>query len=160
MSDADAIQSEARITVENLTEIQERMANRIAALQSGGALQGSVQEMILAAHKYSVSITHIGQYKRGGQSIKGGFLRASQLIRMENGGLRGVVYINPEAMNTIQKKRPADYGVFEHRRGGDHAFFERTRKEALPAIYAEQRKKLVEVLVEGKPGFRSSINGK
>jgi hypothetical protein len=160
MSDAELIQAEARIAVEGLTEIQERMANRIAALQPGGALEASVQEMILSAHKYAVSITHIGQYKRGGGIVRGGFLKASHLIRLEAAGRRGVIYINPEALNTIQKKRPADYGVFEHRRGGDHAFYERTRKEALPGIYAEQRRKLAEVLVDGKPGFRSSISGK
>lgn len=159
MSDAEAIQAEARIAVENLTAIQERMANRIAALQTDGIVQDAVVQMIGEAHKYAVSITHIGQYKRAGGIVRGGFLKASHLIRMENRGFRGVVYINPQAMNTIQNKRPADYGVFEHRRGGEHAFYERTRKEALPGIYARHRKAIAEALVEGKQRLRSSISG-
>jgi hypothetical protein len=40
----------------------------------------------------------------------------------------GRIYIDPTAVNP-RGQRPEEYGVYEHARGGSHAFYERTIKE-------------------------------
>jgi hypothetical protein len=42
--------------------------------------------------------------------------------------LRGSIYIDPSATNP-QGRRPFDYGPYEHARGGEHAFYDRTLSE-------------------------------
>ncbi len=104
----------------SITGIQEAQAanNRvIAALQPSGALGRAVQYGTAAAHRYAVGVTHVDT----------GALRASH--RMEVTGLRGRVYIDPSARNPRSRQRTATYGPYEHDRGGEHAFYQRTIDE-------------------------------
>lgn len=61
-----------------------------------------------------------------------------KLIAMAEGlaGDVGHVYIDPGAINPRSRKRAAEYGVYEHKRGGEHAFFSRTVGEAGQQILA------------------------
>jgi hypothetical protein len=44
-------------------------------------------------------------------------------------GMRGIVYIDPNATNPRSKEHTADYGLIEHARGGTHAFYARVEQE-------------------------------
>ena len=67
--------------------------------------------------RYAISITHV---------LTGG-LRAAHTVGLFN--YRGVLFIEPSAVNPFGQ-RPAIYGEWEHARGGAHAFYERTVREA------------------------------
>ncbi len=41
----------------------------------------------------------------------------------------GTLSIAEDVVNPVSGQRPVEYGVYEHARGGDHAFFERTFKK-------------------------------
>jgi hypothetical protein len=55
----------------------------------------------------------------------------SHLASIRNGGEEGVIYINPQAVNPLGEE-PAVYGPYEHQKGGDHAFYERTMEDIGP----------------------------
>ena len=51
---------------------------------------------------------------------------------MEVDGTDGKVYIDPGSVSprrTKRKAKPAEYGVYENARGGEHAFYDRTVDE-------------------------------
>jgi hypothetical protein len=52
------------------------------------------------------------------------------------GSKRAEVYVDPSVTN-IKGKKPGVYSVYEHARGGDHAFYARTVNEEAGAIFAE-----------------------
>lgn len=110
------------LSIEGIQDAQDENIRAIAALQPTGAGGRAVQFMTAGLHRYAVSVTH----------VRTGALHASHL--MEINGLRGEVYLNPAAVNPKTKKRPAEYGVYEHRRGGEHAFYDRTIDEAGPDL--------------------------
>lgn len=119
--------------IEGIQEAQARNLKRIAALSPAGKAGEAVRDAIVALHRYVVSITHVGRYDRMGVSGKaiGGSLRASH--RMEITGLTGMIYIDPNSVNPLGKK-PSVYGVYEHERGGEHAFYDRTVNEYGPSV--------------------------
>lgn len=121
--------------IESIQKAQERNLRRIAALQPTGKAGEAVRNAIVALHRYAVSITHVGRYDRMGVPGKkiGGSLRASH--RMEITGLEGQIYIDPSSVNPLGQK-PAIYGVYEHARGGEHAFYDRTVDGEGPRVSA------------------------
>lgn len=105
-------------TIKGVQEAQKKNLKAIAALSPKGvgkALQiGSAN-----AHRYAVSITHIDT----------GTLRAAHRIELNLKSARARLFIDPGATNPDSGEKAAEYGVYEHRRGGEHAFYERTERE-------------------------------
>lgn len=111
--------SETGLSITGLQEAQFDNQKRIAALQPSGKLGEAIKEATLAAQRYAIQITHVWP-------ILGGGLRASH--RVEVKGLMGRIYIDPHAVNP-RGQMPAVYGFYENKRGGDHAFYDRTVEE-------------------------------
>ena len=111
-----------KLSITGIQEAQAKNNRNIAALQPSGALGRAVQYGVIAAHRYAVGVTHVDT----------GALRSSH--RMEITGLRGRVYIDPSARNPRSRQRTETYGPYEHERGGQHAFYQRTINEQGPSI--------------------------
>lgn len=121
-----------RYTIQGLQEAQQANQQAIAAVSPRGGLGRAVQAATVEAQRYAISITHVGRYRRGGGFVGGGALRASHRMSVEPGsrtGARGMVYLDPGAVNPLTHQRPAQYGPFEHKRGYPHNFYERTVNE-------------------------------
>lgn len=103
--------------IKGIQEAQADNAKRIAALKPQGELGQIIKDQTIAAHRYAISITHVIT----------GSLRASH--RMELKGLRGRIYLDPGAVNPRTKQKPSIYGFYENKRGGEHAFYDRTVEE-------------------------------
>ncbi len=121
---------DVNLTITGLQEAQQANLRLIAAMKPGGRLAGAVQYGAIEAHRYAAAITHVWIYR-------GGALKASHRIRW-NGGLEATVDIDPSAVNP-RKGRPAIYGFWEHRRGGEHAFYQRTVDERGATISKNMR---------------------
>lgn len=106
---------DVRMTISGIQEAQRDNLRMIAALEPGGAVEAAVQVGLIKVHRYAVSVTHVDS----------GSLRAAHRMEMESGGLRGTVFIDPGVVNPRSKQLPAEYGVYEHARGGTHAFYDR-----------------------------------
>lgn len=109
--------ADVSMTITGLQEVQDLNIRLIAAMKPSGGLGRAVKYATTEAHRYAVAITHVDT----------GALRASH--RMEIEGLRGIISIDPTAKNPRSKALTSEYGVVEHERGGQHAFYERTVKE-------------------------------
>ena len=103
--------------IKGIQEAQAENAKRIARLQPHGEVGQKIKELTTSAHRYAVSITH----------VLSGSLRASH--RMELKGLRGRIYIDPTSVNPRSGQKPSVYGFYENKRGGEHAFYDRTVDE-------------------------------
>lgn len=132
-----------QLSIQGIQEVQARNAKRIATMQTGGAAEDAVRDAIASLHRYAVSITHVGQYPGGGA------LRASH--RMEVEGLEGMVYIDPGSTSPRRsgrrKYKPAEYGVYEHARGGEHAFYDRTVESEGPQVIARTQARIREAIL-------------
>jgi len=122
---------EADVTIKGLQEAQAKNARRIAALQPEGAQGVMVRDVTAELHRYAVAITHVWWYRGGG-------LRASHRMSVQElkSGPRGRIYISPTAVNPRGQK-PAEYGPYEHARGGSHAFYDRTISEHGPKVSSQ-----------------------
>jgi hypothetical protein len=78
---------------------------------------------------------HAMRYAREISHIDTGELQGSHRARYV-GSKRAEVYVDPSVTN-IKGKKPGVYSVYEHARGGDHAFYARTVNEEAGAIFAE-----------------------
>lgn len=103
--------------IKGIQEAQAENAKMIARLQPQGEVGQKIKDLTISAHRYAVSITH----------VLTGSLRASH--RMELKGLRGRIYLDPQAVNPRSGQKPAIYGFYENKRGGEHAFYDRTVDE-------------------------------
>ena len=88
----------------------------IAALQPNGAMGAAVQVALIKVQRYAVQVTHVDT----------GSLRAAHRMELDSSGLRGAVFIDPSASNPRAKTPVWKYGQEEHKRGGSHAFYDRT----------------------------------
>jgi len=104
-----------KLTITGIQEAQRDNLRMIAALEPAGAAGAAVQVALIKLHRYAVSVTHVDT----------GSLRASHRMEVAPSGLRGAVFIDPSAVNPRSKVPPAEYGVYEHARGGAHAFYDR-----------------------------------
>jgi len=140
------------LSIQGIQEAQAATPPAIAALQPSGALGAAVKYATLAAHRYTVAVTHVGKYrvpkrilKSGKRSkaktryVGGGALRASH--RAEVHGLTGTIYIDPNTINPRRPHgaRPAEYGIYEHARGKGHDFYARVEREYGEKIVATAR---------------------
>lgn len=110
---ANAIEIEIR----GLREAQRRLERALERLGVGGGLEALIARGTLRAHRYATAITHVDT----------GRLKNSHFPRVQAAGntVYGVVGTN------------VSYAIYEHARGGTHAFYARTVKEEGPAIVAE-----------------------
>jgi len=108
---------DVRLTITGVQQAQAANLRWVAALRPTGALGEAVRTGTTMAHRYAVIVTHVDT----------GTLRASHRVAVT--GLRGRVYIAPDAVNPRSGRRAAVYGPFEHGRGGDHAFYRRVVDE-------------------------------
>lgn len=108
------------MTITGLQETQAAMNQALAALQPRGALGQAVQAATIGLHVYAVQITHVDI----------GALRASHRAQVDlSQQPRGTIFVDPSAVNPRTGKKTVDYGAIEERRGGSHAFYNRTINE-------------------------------
>ncbi len=108
---------DVKLSITGIQEAQAANNRAIAALTPAGALGRAIKYGTTEAHRYAVAVTHVDT----------GALRASH--RMEVSGLRGRIFIDPWSTNPRSGTPPAEYGLYEHRRGGSHAFYQRVVDE-------------------------------
>lgn len=121
---------DVKLSITGIQEVQARNLRRIAALQPEGAAGQAVKDALIALQRYAVQVTHVGKY------VGGGALKNSHRIGYE-GGTEGTIYIDPSSVSPrrgTSKARPAEYGIYENARGGEHAFYDRTVAEAGPGV--------------------------
>lgn len=108
---------ELKIGIEGLQELQRQNQKMLAALEPRNAPEKALQYITAGLLRYAITIT----------DVLTGALRASHRAGYFN--YRGVVFIDPGAVNPFGD-RPVVYGEYVHARGGSHAFYERTVREA------------------------------
>lgn len=111
----------ATVTIEGLQKAQQQNQRRIAALKPAGAFGEAIRWATTELERYAIAATHVDT----------GALKSSHM--MEVHGLRGRIFLSPGAVNP-KGQRPAVYGVYEHERGGSHAFYERTVDDHGPHV--------------------------
>jgi len=109
----------ARLTITGLQEAQAANNKLIAAMKPDNAFGRGIQYAVATVQRYAIALTHVDT----------GALRASHRMAIEPSGLRGTVSIDPSGRNPRTSARTAEYGVTEHERGGEHAFYERVITE-------------------------------
>lgn len=111
-----------RARLEGAQKAQQRMIE-IAREQtaSGGAMQRALAVAALESHRHAVVVTH----------KVSGSLALAHIINIEN--TRATISISPTVTNP-RGARPAKYGPIEHRRGGDHSFYDRVIRDGWPGI--------------------------
>ena len=132
-------------TLEGAQEVQARNLRRIANLRPEGAAGEAVRDAAVALHRNAVQITHVGKY------VGGGALKNSH--RMSVSDLEALIYIDPNVVSPRRGKRkykPAIYGVYEHERGGEHAFYDRTIDEIGGQVKAQAVKHITEAVIYAK----------
>lgn len=114
--------------IENIQAFQAQNLRQIQALQPSGELGKAVRRVGIATHRTVVSVTHVDT----------GALRAAQRIDYEEAGNEAIatIYIDADAVNP-KGQRPMEYGVYENRRGGEHAFYDIGAAFAESAIASE-----------------------
>lgn len=117
------------ITIKGLQETQRANLANIAAMQPTGVFGLAIKNATIQAHAYEAFIIHVDT----------GALKSSRHITIN--GLEGKVFTDPGAVGP--KGIPAIYGYYEHNRGGDHAFAERTVREAGPMIAGRAEETLI-----------------
>ena len=115
-----------RMTIAGLQRAQRRNLALLRALRVGSVAGESVRHAAAVAHRGSAIRTHVIT----------GTLRASHRVYFEERGsnARAIITPDPGARNPLTGQRPAVYGLYEHRRGGSHAFYRRTVVEDANAI--------------------------
>lgn len=107
-----------KITITGIQELQRANLKAISELKTSGAFGRAIIYATSQAHRYAVAFTHVDS----------GALRAAHRIEIHPSGLHGSIYIDPSAINPKGQK-PSMYGIYEHARGGAHAFYQRVEQE-------------------------------
>jgi len=105
------------LSIKGLQEAQADNQRRIAMFKTHGEVEQAIKDTTIAAQRYAINVTHVIT----------GSLRASHRMKMK--GKMGMIYIDPSAVNPRSGQRPSVYGFYENKRGGDHAFYDRTVEE-------------------------------
>lgn len=99
--------------VKGLEKTQKALADTIKAAQPDGKLDHSIKLGITFAYGLAKDYTHIDTAT----------LRAAhRMQQMRAANWR--IHIDPSVVNPKTGQKPYEYGVYEHYRGGDHAFYE------------------------------------
>lgn len=116
------------LEIRGLRETRARLKQALERLSANGDLEALVAAATLRAHRYTVGITHVDT----------GRLKNSHFPTVQAAGnqVYGVVGTN------------VVYAIYEHNRGGSHAFYKRTVKEEGPAIIAELEAGIARIVAE------------
>ena len=98
-----------------LRELQQFLSNVIEGLR-GTYLIGAIERATEEARKYAASVTHVDT----------GSLQGAHETEIDSARNVGYVQISQSARNPESNTPPFEYGVYEHERGGAHAFYQRT----------------------------------
>lgn len=93
----------------DLEELQRELARLLAEVDPGGGLRETMQLAVGMLHRYAVGIVHVdtGRYKN------------SLFWDIENGAKSVIGHMGTNLQ----------YSIYEERRGGSHATFDRTERE-------------------------------
>lgn len=109
--------SDIRLQIYGVPPVLDRLRRVAAALKPDGAFGQGLVEAGNDLRDYAASVTHEDT----------GNLAGAHRVRVS--GLKVELYLDPGAINPRSHQSAALYGPFEHARGGDHAFYDRTRRE-------------------------------
>ncbi len=101
--------------IEGITGIQEAQRANLRlmrAIKPQNGLGRGAYKATFSLHRYAVAVTHVDT----------GALRASHRIG-QLGPAKYRIYIDPASKNPRTGELPSIYGITEHRRGGEHAFY-------------------------------------
>ena len=109
------------LRVINLGRVQRALLQTIEAFAAEHGLARATRFIGADMLEYAANITHKWT----------GTLAASHRLQFTTGlgQVRGTLHVDPGAVNPITGKRAEMYAFYEHRRGGSHAFYERTFAE-------------------------------
>ena len=93
------------VQIYGIQAAQAAMLRAANAARPGNAMDAAVKDAGAAAHRYAVGVTHVDT----------GALKAAHRLRVA--GSRAEIYIDPGATRS-DGRRPAQYGPYEHERGG------------------------------------------
>ena len=102
-----------RVDITGIEDARRAMEQAVRAMRPNDAFGKALKATTEHAYLYARQITHIDT----------GALRASH--RMQFFGKYAEIYPDPAAVRS-DNKRPAEYAIYEHNRGGAHAFYART----------------------------------
>jgi len=105
------------LRIYGIEAVEQALEDAARAAQAAGELGGAINVAAQHLSAYAVRISHVWT----------GALQESHSI--DQSGARAVIYPNPGVVNPISLKSPAEYGIYEERRGGSHAFYARTVSE-------------------------------
>ncbi len=99
--------------ITGIQAVQQDILKAAAMVEPGesGAAGHIVKYVTLGLHRHAVAYTHVDT----------GTLRASQFVEIQ--GLTGSVYVGG-GRNPKSGKPASEYAVYEHDRGGEHAFYD------------------------------------
>lgn len=106
--------SDLHMRIYGMQRAQADNQQMLMASKPEGEFGEAVDFAVKHALAYAIRVTHVDR----------GWLKASH--RGRRAGLKGMVYIAPQG----GEDDPAEYGPYEHARGGSHAFYDRTIEEA------------------------------
>ena len=120
------------IRVRNFYKVQAYL--RRAGLQYRGAFRDTIRVLLEDFRAYAASVTH----------RQTGTLARSHSVFYDSSRLSGYVYPSPSAVKPFNDPtrpgaggrylRASEYGPYEHRRGGSHAFYEMTARHMGPLV--------------------------
>lgn len=102
------------VKVEGADEVQQALERAVQVVQPGGEMDKAVTFAVRRAHYYMRSIVHVDT----------GALKSS--LTVQQGQRAAYLYSDPTVTNPRSRQRPAVYGYWEDKRGGSHAFYDRT----------------------------------
>lgn len=111
-----------RMTIEGIQSAQDTNNRVIAAIEPGGSAEKALQDATTFLHRHLVSVTHVDT----------GAYRSAQRMRVERSRMMSVIDVNPSATNPRTRQRVREYAPIEEARGGSHAAYNRTFREAGP----------------------------
>lgn len=109
-----------RFTISGESRVAEALRMGEEATRAGFTtpLGRLIQHVSMDVHTYSRGITH---------KITGALARSERLDYVTGmDEVIGSITLDPMVRNPESGGHPVEYGEYEHARGGDHAFFERT----------------------------------
>lgn len=122
---ASGVYLQVRMT--NFYKVRDAVVRLSGKDYTRGLIKEFSEETLKKLRDYAAAITHRWT----------GLLSQSHMWEYDSHTMIGTLYIDPRAIRKQGQSSlawPKVYGVYEHDRGGDHAFYERTWNEAAPFI--------------------------
>lgn len=102
-------------SIRGIQEAQQANLKLIRAVKPQNGTGRAAKTATFSLQRYAVAITH----------VLTGSLKGSHRIE-QLGPAKFRIYIDPSSKNPRTGEAPAVYGIYEHSKGGSHAFYERT----------------------------------